>query len=90
MQSLTARRVVPPRTDIENLNIVANLANGLYINALRSSRAAQAAALQALSKRYGAAIKLSDSELLEAIRQGLKEMPSAQRRSICLPRTVLL
>jgi hypothetical protein len=74
MQSLAAREVVPPRTDVEKLNIVANLANDLYITALRSSRADQAAALQALSKRYGAAIKLSDAELLEAIRQGLKEM----------------
>jgi HD-like signal output (HDOD) protein len=74
MQSLAAREVVPPRTDVENLNIVANLANDLYITALRSSRADQAVALQALSKRYGAAIKLSDAELLEAIRQGLTEM----------------
>jgi HD-like signal output (HDOD) protein len=74
MQNLVAREVVPPRNDVERLNIVANLANDLYITALRSSRADQATALQTLSKRYGPAIKLSDAELLDAIRQGLKEM----------------
>jgi HD-like signal output (HDOD) protein len=74
MQSLAAREIVSPRTDVEELNIVANLANDLYITALRSSRADQVGALQALSKRYSAAIKLSDEDLLEAIRRGLKEM----------------
>ena len=49
MQSLAAGEVVPPRTNIEKINIVANLANDLYITALRTSRADQAAALQALS-----------------------------------------
>ena len=74
MQSLAGRVIVAPKSDVEKLNIVVNLAHDLYITALRSPGADQAVALQALSKRYGAAIKLSEAELLEAVRQALKEM----------------
>jgi HD-like signal output (HDOD) protein len=74
MQSLAARDIAPPTTDTERLKIAANLANDLYITALRSSQADRPAALQALSKRYSAAIKLDAKELLAAIEHGLKEI----------------
>jgi HD-like signal output (HDOD) protein len=74
MQSLTARDMKPPTTDVEKLKIAANLANDLYITALRSSQADQPATLQALSKRYRPAIKMDAKELIEAIEQGLKEI----------------
>ena len=74
MQRLAAGKIAPPKTDIETLNIVVNLANDLYITALRSSRDDQPAALQALRRRYGAAFKLTDAELLETLRQALDDM----------------
>lgn len=74
MKSLPAREIAPPASDIEKLKITANLANDLYITALRTSAADKPAALQALRKRYGAAIKLDSAELLAAIEQGLKEI----------------
>jgi HD-like signal output (HDOD) protein len=74
MQSLAAREIVPPTTDVQRLKIAANLANDLYITALRSSQAEQAAALQVLSRRYSAALKLDAKELIEAINQGLREI----------------
>lgn len=74
MQTLAARHIDPPKTEVEKLRIAANLANDLYITALRSSQADKPAALQALSKRYGAAIKLDAKALIAAIDQGLKEL----------------
>lgn len=74
MKSLTTREIAPPATDIEKLKITANLANDLYITALRTAAADKPAALQALCKRYGAAVKLDSAELLAAIEQGLKEI----------------
>ena len=74
MQSLKARDITPPGTEAERLKIAANLANDLYATALRSSPADQEAALQALSQRYSAAIKLDAKDLIEALRQGLAEI----------------
>jgi len=74
MQSLAASDMRPPTTDAAKLKIAANLANDLYITALRSSHADQPAALQALIKRYGAAVKLDAKALIDAIEQGLKEL----------------
>lgn len=82
MQSLAERDMVPPKTDVQKLKIAANLANDLYVTALRSSKSDQPAALQALSKRYGAAIKVDSKELIGAIDQGLKELAE---RSTTLP-----
>ncbi|MGH8179188.1 MAG: HDOD domain-containing protein [Steroidobacter sp.] len=77
MQSLSAREIVPPKSDIERLKIAANFANELYLTALRSAPADRTAALQALSRRYGAAIKLDSDELIAVLEHGLKEV--AQR-----------
>ena len=74
MQSLKPREIAPPGTDAERLKIAANLANDLYATALRSSPADQDASLQALSRRYSAAIKLDAKDLIEALRQGLAEI----------------
>jgi HD-like signal output (HDOD) protein len=73
MQRLPANDIAPPRTDIERLKIAANLANDLYVTALRSSEADKPAALQALSKRYSA-LKLDPKDLMAAIDQALKEI----------------
>jgi len=74
MQSLPPREVAAPKTEIEKLRVAANLANDLYMTALRSPPANKAAALQALSKRYGAAIELKPEELTAVIEQGLKDV----------------
>lgn len=74
MQRINMRDIAPPATDIEKLRIAANLANDLYITALRSSKANKPAALQALSERYAAAIKLDAKALHAAIEQGLQEV----------------
>lgn len=74
MQSLPPRDVATPKTEIEKLRIAANLANDLYITALRSPPAGKTAALQALSKRYIAAIQLKPEELNALIEQGLKDV----------------
>ena len=74
MQSLKAREIVPPNTETERLKIAANLANELYAIALRGSNDDRDAALLALSQRYSAAIKLDAKDLVEALRQGLKEI----------------
>lgn len=74
MQSLTTRDIAPPKTDVEKLKITANLANDLYMAALRTTPAEKAAALQALSRRYGAALKLDAKELIAALEQGLKQI----------------
>ena len=80
MQSLKARDIPPPANDVEKLKIAANLSNDLYMVALRGSQEDKPAALQALSKRYSAAIRLDAKELVAAITQGLKEM--AERSTI--------
>jgi HD-like signal output (HDOD) protein len=74
MQSLKAREIVPPATEAARLKIAANLANDLYDTALRSSQADKEAALQALTQRYSAALKLDAKDLIEALRQGLREI----------------
>ncbi len=73
MQSLP-RELAAPKSEIEKLRIAANLANDLYLTALRTPAANKAAALQALSKRYSAAIKLDPKELSAVIEQGLKDV----------------
>jgi HD-like signal output (HDOD) protein len=72
MQVLAAGDLARPTN--RELKIAANLANELYITALRCSQADKAAALQALSRRYSAAIKLDAKELVEALQEGLKEI----------------
>ncbi len=74
MQILATRDIAPPTTDAMRLKLAANLANDLYITTLRCSQADKPAALEALSKRYGAAIKLEPKEMIEAIREGLREI----------------
>lgn len=74
MQSLPARDLALPTSDGENLRLAANLANELYVVALRTSLEDKPAALQALSKRYSAAIKLDVKVLTAAIDQALKEI----------------
>jgi HD-like signal output (HDOD) protein len=74
MQTLPPRDMVPPTTEGESLRLAANLANDLYITALRTSQDDKSAALEALSKRYSAAIKLDAKALIEAIDQGLTEV----------------
>jgi len=74
MQGLKPRDIAPPSTEGEQLKIAANLANDLYAIALRGSPGDKDAALQLLCQRYGAAIKLDPKDLVEALRQGLKEV----------------
>src|SRR5688572_1063406 len=74
MQSLPPRDVAAPKSEIEKLRIAANLANDLYTTALRTTPANKAAALQALSKRYSAAIQLKPDDLMAVIEQGLKDV----------------
>ncbi len=74
MERVSLREMAPPKTDLEKLKIAANLANDLYLVALRSSEAEKPAALLALSKRYSAALKLDTRELTAAIDYGLREM----------------
>lgn len=74
MQSLKARDIVPPTTEVDKLRIAANLANDLYTTALRGTQADKQAALEALSKRYSAAIKLNPKELIETLKEGLREI----------------
>lgn len=81
MQSLRPRDIAPPTNSSESLRIAANLANDLYQVALRGSQADKPAALQALSRKYSAAIKLDESELTETVNQGLKVLAE---RSVAL------
>lgn len=74
MESLAAREMVPPTSDGESLRLAANLANDLYITALRTSPEDKPAALQALCKRYRPAIKVEITDLTAAIDQSLKEI----------------
>ena len=74
METLTARDMAPPATEGEGLRLAANLANDLYATALRTSPEEKAEALEALSRRYAAAVKLDAKELVQAIDQGLKEL----------------
>jgi len=74
MQTLTPREMAPPTTEGENLRLAANLANDLYVTALRTSPEDKTAALEALSKRYSSAVKLAAKDLIEALDQGLKEV----------------
>ena len=50
MQRLSARDIAPPTTDLDRLKVATNLANDLYVTALRSSQADKTAALQAISQ----------------------------------------
>ena len=74
MQSLTPRDMTPPGTDGESLRLAANLANELYIVALRTSQEDKPAALLTLSRRYSGAVKLDAKDLTAAIDQALKEI----------------
>lgn len=74
MQSLAARDIAPPASEVDRLKLAANLANDLYATALHANESDKQAALLALSKRYGAAIKLDPKELLATIEHGLKEI----------------
>jgi HD-like signal output (HDOD) protein len=74
MQGLAPGDMSAPRTDIENLRLAANLANDLHTTALHTTQDEKPAALQALSKRYAAAVKLDAKELTAALEQALKEV----------------
>ena len=74
MCHLPPHEMAPPATDGDSLRLAANLANDLYITALRTSPEEKASALQALCARYSRAVKLDIKELNAAIEQSLKEM----------------
>lgn len=74
MQSISIRDMTPPSTDDEKLRLAANLANELYVSALRTPEEGRAAALDALSKRYSPAVKLDAKTLIAALEQALKEL----------------
>jgi HD-like signal output (HDOD) protein/GAF domain-containing protein len=74
MQPFDARDIPAPKTDLERLKIAANLANDLYVTALRSSQSNRTAALESLRRRYGAAIKVDLKELTAVVDAGLKEI----------------
>lgn len=74
MQRLTASDMALPTTDLGKLKVATNLANDLYITALRTTQADKTAALQAISRRYGTVVGLDVKELLAAIDYGLKEI----------------
>ena len=74
MQRMTARDMAPPSGDGANLRLAANLANDLYVTMLRGSQEDKTAALEALSKRYSAAVKLDPKDLVAAVDQALKEV----------------
>jgi HD-like signal output (HDOD) protein len=74
MQSLPARDMTPPASDGENLRLAANLANELYLIALRTSQEDKPAVLQELCNRYSSAVKLDVKDLTAAIDQALKEI----------------
>jgi HD-like signal output (HDOD) protein len=74
MQALATGDIAPPTTDIGQLKLAANLGNDLYLTALRSPQADKPAAVQALIKRYGGAIRLEPKVLNEALDQALREI----------------
>ena len=74
MQCLTSRDMSLLGSEAAKLKIAANLANDLYITALRTSKADRTAALLELSRRYSPAIKMDAKELMAAIDQGLSEI----------------
>jgi HD-like signal output (HDOD) protein len=74
MQKLPPRSVGAPGDDLDRLKVTANLANDLYLTALRSPAADRSTALQELSRRYSAAVKLDAKELLAALERGLREI----------------
>jgi HD-like signal output (HDOD) protein len=74
IQSLAMRDMTPPTSDGDNLRLAANLANDLYNIALHTSQDDKIAALQALCKRYSAAVKLNVKDLTAAIDQSLKNI----------------
>jgi HD-like signal output (HDOD) protein len=84
METLATREITAPSTDIQRLKIAANYANDLYNIALRTPVADKSAALLALSRRYGAAVKLDSKDLTDIVDQGLKEM-AARSATLDLP-----
>lgn len=74
METLPAREVSAPSSDLDRLKLAANYANDLYTIVVRTPAANKSTALAALSKRYGAAIKLDSKELMTIIEQGLEEL----------------
>lgn len=79
MQTLPSRNIAPPSNELDRLKLAANYANDLYTTVLRTPVADKPAALLALSKRYGAAIKLDNKELMSIIEKSLEEL--AERSS---------
>ena len=80
MQTLPSRDIAPPGSELDRLKLAANYANDLYTAVLRTPAANKGAALLALSKRYGAAIKLDNKELMAIVEQSLEEL--TERSSI--------
>lgn len=76
--------VAAAASDGDRLKIAANLANELFVVALRTSEMEKPAALAALSRRYNAAIQLDPKELLATVEQGLKEL-SERATTLNLP-----
>ena len=84
MQRLPAGAVMRPATEVDKLRVAANLANELYVTALRGAEADKHAALNVLSERYTAALKLDAKDLLATIDIGLKEI-SERATTLNLP-----
>jgi HD-like signal output (HDOD) protein len=74
IQNLPTREMTPPASPGGNLRLAANLANDLYNIARHTSRDDKPAALQALCKRYHAAIELDVNVLTAAIDQSMKDI----------------
>ncbi|MFC4309237.1 HDOD domain-containing protein [Steroidobacter flavus] len=74
METLSTREISAPTGDVDRLKVAANYANDLCNAALRTPPSSKSAALFALSRRYGPAIKLDVRELGALIDQSLKEM----------------
>jgi HD-like signal output (HDOD) protein len=73
MQRLPNGDVQFPAGEIAKLKVATNLANELYVTALRASEPHKSIALDALSKRYGA-LKLEPKDFTAAIEFALKEI----------------
>lgn len=84
MRRMAAKDFGPPETDIARLKVAANLAHDLYSVAIQQNDTERSAALETLSKRYAAAIKIDGKELLATIDQGLKEI-SERATTLNLP-----
>jgi HD-like signal output (HDOD) protein len=72
MQRLQGASIAAPTSELDRLRIAANLGNDLYMTALRAPEPQKSAALETLSKRYGA-VKFTEKDFTAAIDFALRE-----------------